>query len=280
MYNARFESDNGRVFRFGQNNIFDVNAGDGISVNLGTSQGFSNIGEVLESQSVNGRALNITGVLFGDIPIEKKKLRNAFSPFSGGRLIFNDEYYIRVYVKNTPAFSAVKDEGKFSLQLFAPIPFFYSIKEKRFLLGALKPLFSFPINYSEPHYFGETMINKVVDVYNDGDANAPLNIEIRTATAAKNITITNLRTFAYLKINAQISRGDVIKVWRDEDNVLHATLASETTITDIIADIDETSELFEVGQGENLLTVSAETSNDDLEVVFTFNSAAVSVYET
>ena len=280
MYNARFEADNGRVFRFGENNIFDINAGDGISVNLGTSQGFSNIGEVLESQSVSGRNLNISGVLFGDIANEKKKLRNAFSPFSGGRLIFNDEYYIRVYVKNTPAFSAVKEEGKFSLQLFAPIPFFYSIKERRFLLGTVKPLFSFPINYKEPHYFGETMINKIVDVNNDGDANVPLNVEISTKATAENIIITNLRTFQYLKINVSIDYGDIVKVWRDEDNVLHATLTSDGEISDIIAAIDETSELFEAVQGENLLTISADSGGDNLNAAFTFNSAAVSVYET
>ena len=75
MYNARFEADNGKVFRFGENNVFDINVGDGISVNLNTSQGFANVGEVLEGQSVKGRTLNITGVLYGDIPKEKKNIK-------------------------------------------------------------------------------------------------------------------------------------------------------------------------------------------------------------
>lgn len=280
MYKARFEGDNGKIFRFGENNIFDFDAGEGISVNLGTSQGFSQVGEVLESQSISGRTLKINGILFGDIPSEKKKLRNAFSPFSGGKLIFNDEYYIRVYVKDTPSFSPVKNNGKFSLQLFAPIPFFYSIQQRRFLLGAIKSLFSFPVNYSEPHYFGETMINKIVDVNNDGDANVALNVEISTKTAAENIIITNLRTFKYLKINVAIDYGDIVKLWRDSDNVLHATLESGDEISDIISAIDETSELFEVWQGENFLTISADSGGDNLNAVFTFNSAAVSVYES
>lgn len=280
MYSARFEGDNGNNFYFGKNNIFDINAGEGVSVDLGTSQGFSQVGEVLSSQSIGGRTLKVEGILFGDIPNGKKELRSAFAPFNFGKLIFDDQYYIRVYVKKTPTFSPVKDDGKFSLQLFAPIPFFYSIAERRFVLGAVKPLFSFPINYAQPHYFGETMTRKIVDVVNDGDANTPLNVEIHTKALAENIIITNLKTFEFLKINVTINLGDIVKVWRDEDNVLRATLTGDGEITDIITQIDEASELFELRQGENLLTMDADSGADNLEALFTFNSAVVSVYET
>lgn len=279
VYKARFEGDNGRVFDFGKDNVFDINAGDGVSVSMGTAQGFAQIGEVLQSQSIGGRTLKIQGVLINDIADGKKRLRGAFSPFNGGKLIFNNEYYMRVFVKNTPTFSPVKDDGRFSLQLFAPIPFFYSISERRFALGAVKPLFSFPVNYGQPHYFGETMAQKIVDVVNDGDANTALSVEIRTKAAAENIIITNLKTFEFLKINVAINLGDVVKVWRDEDNVLRATLTSNGEITDIITQIDEASELFELRQGENLLTISADSGGDNLNAVFAFNSAAVSVYE-
>ena len=77
MYSAKFESDNGLTFVFGANggNVFDMDLGSGVSVDIGTSQGFSQIGETVETLAVNGRAISVKGVLFKDIDNQKKNMR-------------------------------------------------------------------------------------------------------------------------------------------------------------------------------------------------------------
>lgn len=282
MYTASFESDNGKKYLFGTKNgtVFDLDLGDGLSVNIGTSQGFGQRGETVQTQSVSGRTLRISGVVFGNIPERKKALRTAFAPFSRGRLTFQDEYYIRVYVKSAPTFGMRADDGRFSMQLFAPFPFFRKIKAKRVSLGVTTPAFSFPVNYAVEHKFGERSAARYVNVYNDGDVSSPLTADIRVLHETQNIVITNLKTFDRLKINGTFGEGDVIRLHRNEDGIFKAELTSDGVTTDIISRIDEESTLFEVDVGDNLLQVIDDNNGEWLETNITFNTAVATVYET
>lgn len=282
MYTASFENDNGKKYLFGTKNgtVFDLDLGDGLSVNIGTSQGFGQRGESVQTQSVSGRPIRISGVVFGNIAERKNALRTAFAPFSKGRLIFQDEYYIRVYVKTAPIFGMRTDDGHFSMQLFAPFPFFRKIKAKRVSLGVTTPAFSFPVNYAIAHKFGERSAARYVNVYNDGDVSSALTVEIRVLYEAQNIVITNLKTFDRLKINGTFEEGDVIRLYRNEDDIFKAELTSEGVTTDIISMIDEESTLFELDVGDNLLQVSDDNDGEWLEASITFNTAVATVYET
>jgi len=98
VYEVIFENDNGKVFTFGPSgsNWFGINMADGMEVTLGKSQGFSQMGETVETQSVAGRTLNVTGQFYGDVVSHKNRLRNVCPPLSSGRLIFQKTHYIRV----------------------------------------------------------------------------------------------------------------------------------------------------------------------------------------
>ena len=127
MYNVVFENDNGSKYYFGANGstVFDMDLGSGVPVNIGTSQGFSQIGETMQNRTVSGRTINVNGVVYGNVQERKKTMRKVIAPFSCGRLVFDGEYYTRVCVKNAPTFSPVKDDGRFTMQFFAPFPFFF-----------------------------------------------------------------------------------------------------------------------------------------------------------
>lgn len=282
MYTATFENDNGKKYLFGTKNgtAFDLDLGDGLSVNIGTSQGFGQRGESVQTQSVSGRTIRIRGVVFGNIAERKKALRAAFAPFSKGRLTFQDEYYIRVYVKSAPIFGMRADDGRFSMQLFAPFPFFRKVKAKRVSLGVTIPAFSFPVNYTVGHKFGERSAVRYVNVYNDGDVSSALAVEIRVLQATQNIVITNLQTFDRLKINGAFGEGDIVRLYRNEDDIFKAELISDGVTTDIISRIDEESTLFEIDVGDNLLQVSDNNGGEWLEASITFNTAVATVYET
>ena len=49
MYSAIFEADNGQKYIFGRDGetVFDMDLGNGVTVNVGTSQGFSQVGETV-----------------------------------------------------------------------------------------------------------------------------------------------------------------------------------------------------------------------------------------
>ena len=282
MYEVIFENDNGKKFIFGPSgsNWFGMNIGDGMEVTLGKSQGFAQVGETVETQTVAGRPIDVTGQFFGDIVKLKNGLRNACPPLSSGRLIFQKTHYIRVFVKAAPSFSAVKNNGLFRMQFYAPYPYFRSFEEKVYRLGGVVKQFRFPVNYSRPHRFGTRSGNRYTSITNPGDVSVPFRLELHSTGISTNPTVTNLNTFAYLRLNGQLNAGDVAVIYRDDDNVLRAELTSGGVKSDIISWIEEDSSLFELASGDNLIQANDDESGVGLDACITFSPAVVALYES
>jgi len=282
VYNVVFENDNGSKYVFGVNGntVFDMDLGDGVSVNIGTSQGFSQIGETIQSRTVSGRTINVSGAVYGNVQERKKTMRRSVSPFSFGKLVFEGRYYIRVFVKSAPTFSSVKNDGRFTMQFYAPYPFFKSVEEKNVDIGTIKSLFSFPVNYSMTHKFGEKETERYKNVYNDSDVSVPFSLYLSCSGTSTNPVISNLNTFQFLKINGTLNVGDYLKIYRNDDNVLMAELTSDGETTDVISWIDESSDLFELVVGDNLISATDDEHGASLSVKITYNPVAVAVYES
>lgn len=282
MFEAVFENDNGKVFTFGPNggNYFGMNIGESVELALGASQGFSQIGETVETISVGGKSIDVTGKLFGNIVERKNALRNVCAPFATGRLVFNKTHYIRVYVKAPPSFSAVKNNGLFKMQFYAPFPYFSTAEESHNLIGGIIPAFRLPVNYSKPHRFGTRSVNRYTNIVNSGDIRVPFKLILRSEGVCTNPTVTNMTSFAFLKINGTLNAGEYITVYRDNSNVLRVELTQGNVVTDVIDWLDDESSLFELESGDNLISASDEQGGVSLVVSFSFNPAQAVLYET
>ena len=282
MFEAVFENDNGKVFTFGPNggNYFGMNIGESVDITLGSSQGFSQIGETVETMSVGGKPIDVTGKLFGDIVERKNALRNVCAPFATGRLVFNKTHYIRVCVKSPPSFSAVKNNGLFKMQFYAPFPYFTTFGESHNLIGGIIPAFRLPVNYSEPHRFGIRSADRYTNIVNSGDIRVPFKLILRSEGICTNPTVTNMTSFAFLKINGTLNAGEYITVYRDNSNVLRVELTQGNVVTDVIDWLDDESSLFELESGDNLISASDEQGGVSLVVSFIFNPAQAVLYET
>ena len=281
MYNVIFESDNGQKYVFGADGetVFDMDLGNGVSVDVGTSQGFSQVGETVESMTVGGRTITVRGTVFGNVQSRKKIMRKVFAPFVWGKLIFEGKHYIRVCVKDTPTFSPVKDDGRFTMLLYAPFPFFYSVDDAHYNIGEITPMFSFPVNYATPHKFGERGTEKYTNVYNNGDIAVPFNVYMETFGTSANPMIVNLDTQEYLKLNGTLNTGDVANIYRDSNNILRAELSTGGESVDILSWVDDGSTLFQLNPGDNIIAFDDDGGGSSLTVKFTFSPAVVAVYE-
>lgn len=281
MYSCKFISDNGTIFLLGTANniVFDIDGLSGISVDLGTSQGFAQVGETVETKSIGGKTLTVKGVIYKNLATTKKSLKNAFSAFASGRLIFENNTYIYVNVKETPTISPLKNNGVFTFRLFAPFPFFKELAESTFYIGAIKPMFSFPVNYETPHIFGEKSDARYINVINNGDLKTAFRVDLTTAGTSDNITLTNMQTFEFLKLNGTLNVNERIIIYRDERNQLKAELYSNGKTTDILSWIDEESNLFELNIGDNLILATDDDGGENLTAQITFNAVMGAVYE-
>lgn len=282
MYDVVFESDSGEKYVFGKNGntAFDMDLGSGVPVDIGTSQGFSQIGETMQSRTVSGRSIKVNGVVYGNIQERKESMRRIISPFSCGRLVFDGKYYTRVCVKDSPTFSPVKNDGRFTMQFFAPFPFFYSVDSQVSEIGNIKPMFTFPVNYSNVHKFGERTSARYKNILNDGDVKVPFSIYLHSSGTSTNIIIANLKTLKTLKINGVLRSGDSVNIYRDDDNILRAELTSDGVTSDIISWIDEDSELFDLEVGSNLISANDDEGGASLTAKITFSPAVVALYES
>lgn len=282
VFEAVFENDNGKVFTFGPkgSNYFGMNIGEAVEITLGTSQGFSQIGETVETMSAGGRAIDVTGKLFGNIVERKNALRNVCTPFATGRLVFNGTHYIRVYVKSPPSFSPVKNNGLFKMQFYAPFPYFSTFGESHNLIGGIIPDFRLPVNYSKPHRFGTRSSDRYTNIVNSGDIRVPFKLVMRSEGICTNPTVSNLQNFAFLRINGTLNSGEYITVYRDNSNVLRAELTQGNVVTDVIDWLDDESSLFELEPGDNLISATDEQGGVSLVISFSFNPAQAVLYET
>lgn len=282
MFEVIFEADNGKKFTFGRggSNYFGMSIGNGVDIALGTAQGFSQIGVTVQTQSIGGRAIDVTGEMYGDIESRKDALRNVCAPLTAGRLVFQKTHFIRVHVKAAPSFSPKKGNGAFKMQFFAPFPFFASVEEKAYSIGAVTKEFRFPVNYSKPHRFGTRSAAKATNVVNDGDVQVPFRLDIQANGTCTNVKVTNLKTLEFLKIAGVLNMGDRVAVYRAEDNAIRAELTSGGIITDIIGRIDDDSTLFDLAAGDNLMAATDDEGGGNLSVQFTFHPARAVLYET
>lgn len=281
MYSVIFEAENGKKYVFGKDGetAFDMDLGNGVSVDIGSSQGFSQVGETVESMTVGGRTITVHGTVFGNVQSKKKVMRKVFAPFVWGKMVFEGKYYIRVCVKETPTFSPVRDDGRFTMLLYAPFPFFYSVDEAHFNIGEIVPMFKFPVNYSTPHKFGERGVEKYTNVYNNGDISVPFNVYIETFGTSTNPVIVNLDTQEYLRLNGTLTVGDVANIYRDENNILRVELSTGGEKIDILSWVDDGSSLFQLNPGDNIIAFDDDEGGSSLTVKFSFSPAVVAVYE-
>lgn len=281
MYNVLFEADSGQKYVFGADGetVFDMDLGNGVSVDIGTSQGFSQVGETVESMAVGGRQISVHGDIFCNVQSRKKIMRKVFAPFVWGKLIFEGKHYIRVCVKDTPTFSPIKNDGRFTMLLYAPFPFFYSVDDSYYNIGGISPMFSFPINYATRHKFGERGSEKYTNVYNNGDIAVPFNVYMETFGTSVNPLIVNLDTHEYLKLNGTLNTGDVANIYRDSNSILRVELSTGGKLVDILSWVDDGSTLFQLNPGDNIIAFDDEGGGNSLTVKFSFSPAVVAVYE-
>lgn len=275
MYSARIETDAGKVVRFGykHGNIFDISPLSGVDVTLGTSQGFQQVGETVETQSVKGITRTIRGTFTGSDPeMAARAMLKALPLFSTGRLIFNDEYFCRIYLKKTP-YVHRDSLGKytFDMMVYCETPYWLDIHSDQYVMGGYTAAFMFPVVY-DSHVFGVRNESAYTNCINSGAMDVPFTARFTTDTETANFGILNINTLEHLTLNTTLGQDESITVSR-ENGRLYVQRGEE----DVFAILDENSDLFVLHPGDNVLKMTAESGLEGLRVSISYNAAEIGV---
>lgn len=282
IYNLKYISDNGNTINFSPAQSWAISNVDGltaVSVSFATSQGIGQVGATIQGESIeeNGRPITIEGAMLGISTQRRELLLKTVVPGIGGRLIFDNTWFVDTRVENSPDISRHKYGAEFQFQLRAPYPYWRLLEQSSEMLSGIESKFRFPVNYATPHTFGIRKEEAYKNLYNDGSVPIPFIIRFFAKTAVTNPKIVNVKTLKFIRIEKTMAAGEIINIDMMQTPVsITSTISNTTTKAIKYFDIDST--FFKLETGENLIMSDADVNESGLYCTIIYNIATAGVW--
>lgn len=249
---------------------------NGVDVDLQLAQGVGQIGTTVERQIVPGVYRTLTGCIWGGDKDAELLLRSL--PYhTTGILYFADKCFTRFVISKTPYLSQIEPFPRFSLMLYCPKPYWYSLTEQSYLLGGFLPAFRFPVRY-DTHRYSTPLQGSFANVHNPGALPVPFTCTLSCSVAAEDPCIVNALTGEHIRFTGlTMEAGDKVEIYRTTTDKVAVTLTHSGTTSNIFALLDDDSDLTELAAGDNLLKLSAESGEDSLQASIRFYPMEVGV---
>jgi hypothetical protein len=271
----RLVTENGTlVFEYAHGYLINKPKGiDTLKVSLSHAQGIGQVGSTVQSWAVQNRPVTVTGIVCGDDQAARKDALIAIvRPGITGRL-FCDDYFLDVYVSETPTIEPKPEFAHFQFALNAPYPYWQrEAREEKALFGVQK-LFKFPWNISREYSFGQLMKTQFMNINNGGQTPVPFTATFVANNDVENPMITNVQTKEAMILNKSMEAGErvVVEITHERTNV------TSSVEGDIRGALDLDSTLFSLAVGDNVLKPEAESGLEQLEVYISFAPEKVGV---
>lgn len=279
---VRYENDIGSVtFNAGSPGAYieKVTSYGAQNVEFQTTKSNREIGEALQHQNVSPKTITIKGSINGKSDALREQLNHVLAPLAKGRLIYNDEYEMEVYVKSSPDIDRQPYGAKFSFSLYAPFPYWRDAERTNKVLIGYEPQFMFPWNISDPNpfYFSKTAQVGYVNVNNDGETPADWTISFYAVSAVKNPYAQSLDTGEKVRVLKTLSAGETLTVSTEGEEFSVILTAANGTETDGFQYLDIDSVPFKLALGENHIKTDADEGGTGLRASISFRPAYAGV---
>lgn len=277
MYNARIDTDLGRSAFFGYEHgvLFDIEPLSGIPVNIATSQGFQQVGQTVENQSVSGIVRNISGKVLNDTSAQF--LIEALPVFTKGKLWVNDKYFCEIHVNHSPEFKRSKNgDLRFTMSVFCATPFWFDGETKSQTIIQYRSYFNFPVNY-DTHKFGEQIVGDYVNIRNVGLIDTPMRVTFFANSTVQNFQIENIATGEVLQIEEELAVGETITMYHSQGRILLEKQTAYGEKIDIFYALSDESNLFWLHPGDNYYRKAAASGENVLNAIISYNAPYMGV---
>lgn len=249
------------------------------NVEFQTTQSNREIGEVLQRQNVSPKTLTIKGAISGASEGPRGQMIHVLAPLAKGRLIYNDEYEMEVYVKTSPDIDRQPYGAKFSFSLYAPFPYWRKTDRESTVLVGYQPRFMFPWNISDPNpfYFSETAQVGYVTVTNEGEAPADWTVTFTALSTVKNPYAQDIDTGETVRVLKTLSAGESVTISTEGEELAVTLTAADGTETDGFQYLDIESVPFRLALGDNHIKTDADEGGEGLRASISFRTAYAGV---
>jgi hypothetical protein len=249
------------------------------NVEFQTTQSNREIGEVLQHQNVSPKTITIKGAINGKSDGLRDQMNHVIAPLAKGRLIYNDEYEMEVYVKASPDIDRQPYGAKFSFSLYAPFPYWRDKERTNKVLVGYEPQFMFPWNISdpEPFYLSKAAQVGYVTVVNEGEAPVGWTISFLALSAVKNPFVQSIDTGEKVCVLKTMAENEMLTISTEGEELTVTLTAADGTETDGFEYLDIDSIPFLLALGENHIKTDAEEGGAGLRASISFRPAYAGV---
>lgn len=279
---VRYENDIGSVtFNSGAPGVYieKVTSYGAQNVEFQTTQSNREIGEVLQKQNVSPKTITIKGAISGKSDGLRDQMNHVIAPLAKGRLIYNDEYEMEVYVKASPDIDRQPYGAKFTFSLYAPFPYWRNTERKNRVLVGYEPQFMFPWNISdpEPFYLSKAAQVGYVTVTNEGEAPVGWTISFLALSAVKKPYVQSIDTGEKVCVLKTMAENEMLTISTEGEELTVTLTAADGTETDGFEYLDIDSIPFLLALGENHIKTDAEEGGAGLRASISFRPAYAGV---
>ena len=264
--------------------IISVEGLDYPEITTNTSSNAHYDGSDIDSQKAEKRIITIQADYVKDInkEVERQKLISFFNFKNSGTLIIEYSNLIRSIDYRITDFksniSNVHDKLTFEVELLCCNPYLNEIDEIRVDIAKWIGSFHFPLTITadKPIVMGYRSPSKIVNIFNGGDMESGLIIEMKATGEVVNPQILNVNSLEFLKINRTLVSGEIIRINTNQGNKKIIDILDKAE-SNIMNYLDIGSTFLKLYKGDNLFKYTASSGEDNLEVSIYYNPSYLGV---
>ena len=237
--------------------------------------------------NIKEKTLNITGAIVsstkGEMQKERANLIGFLNPNKGAfKLIYKINGHTKkltVNIQRVDFKESVLRMQKFQIQVLAPFPFWENVNEKRKEIALWTKDAYFPLVATEekPIVFGHRVSNLICNIFNDGDVETGMRIQLKALATVVNPSVLNIYTKEFIKIIQTLQAGDVLEITTYINNKRIEVHKSDGTVKNVLNWMTLDSEFLQLKVGDNTFRYDAESGIDNIEMTIYYNPATIGV---
>ena len=277
MYTAIVENEQGDRIELTNSPYFDVTEIDGLlpaEAKISETEMAGADGSTLESVKIESRTVTITVLPRFPVEQNRQELYKYFRTKKETKLYFKNEnrdVMISGVVQGIEG-SLFEQKQTLKITMKCMNPYFRDKYEKMEDMSTVEDMFEFPFAIEEEGIeFSQINKELMKSIYNAGDEETGVIIELSASGTVENPIIYNADTRERFGLNITMEAGDVIRIETNRFNK-KVILIRDAQETNIINSIMRGNKWFKLAAGENIFTYTCDSGEEFLNIKFIYQN--------
>lgn len=273
MFTLKAQNKAGQTIELTHNDAYTITSISGLDppdATINTTRNTYVDGSVYNSSYVGNRQLTITLVINSPAETNRINLYKYFKTKREIRLFYKNDtrdVYIDGYIQSMQI-SIFDKKQVAQITIMCPKYEFNAVDEDMVAFSTIESLFEFPFAIEESGMeFSKIVIGEEKNVFNDGELETGITIEIYANGAVKNPTIYNVDTNEYFIIETTINRGDALLINTKINEKCVMLTAANGEKKSLIGTLKEGSTWFKLSQGDNIFIATAAGNPQNMNAI-------------